>query len=270
MNHLISQQTPEDSPCRLCGGAVHHQFTLRVLGKYLVEYRRCEQCNSLQTEVPFWIAEAYSSHLALLDTGAAQRSLTNLAAAYCVSRILRLNDVIDFGGGDGLLCRLLRDYDINCFVHDKHAAATYAQGFDTPDFSKPGIVLAFEVMEHFADPARELSNLFDVAPNAILVSTLVYSDQGPDWWYLAPESGQHVFFYSDKALRRIAKHYEYSYFAFGNYSLFVKPQLAASARLILLRALLNGYSLRLVSAGMRLLPTPGVWKDFSERGARQK
>ena len=102
----------------------------------------------MQTERPYWMQEAYSTNLSILDTGAGQRNLLNLAATYAVCGLLRANNVIDFGGGDGLLCRLLRDYEVNCFVSDKYAAATYARAFVTPDFDRPDILLAFEVFEH--------------------------------------------------------------------------------------------------------------------------
>jgi len=58
------------------------------------------------------------------------------------------------GIGDGLLCRLLRDYNVNCYVKDKYAVATYGQGFSELDFATPNLLLAFEVLEHFAAPAR--------------------------------------------------------------------------------------------------------------------
>ena len=88
--------------CRLCGGALRPIFGLQVLEKYAVNYMRCADCHSLQTERPYWINEAYTNSLAKLDTGAAQRTLVNLAAAYAVARVLKQNDVVDFGGGDGL------------------------------------------------------------------------------------------------------------------------------------------------------------------------
>lgn len=270
LNPSAARQSTAEPPCRLCGGAVSCQFSMKVLDKYVVRYSRCTQCDSLQTEFPFWIDEAYTSHLTLIDTGAGQRSLANLAATYCVSRLLRLNNVLDFGGGDGLLCRLLRDYGINCYVQDKYATATYAKGFDTPNFSKPQILLAFEVLEHLAEPHGDVARLFAFDPDAILASTALYANQGPDWWYLAPESGQHLFFYSEKALRLIAEVHNYALVVCRGYSLFVRPELATSARIALIRALLRPYSLRLVSAAMRLLPTRGVWTDFDALRTRRK
>jgi hypothetical protein len=252
-----------DVSCRLCGGDTRPAFSLQVLRKYDVQYSKCTRCESLQTERPYWMQEAYASNLSILDTGAAQRNITNLAVAYAASRVLRLRDVVDFGGGDGLLCRFLRDYGINCFVHDKYASATYAAGFDVPDFSRPEILLAFEVMEHFENPYTDLQALFQLEPSVILASTGIFARQSPDWWYLSPETGQHLFFYSEKALQFIASSFDYTLLICSGHFLFLRPGVGGALRRHLIRFAANRYALRLMTALMRLLPTQGVWNDFN-------
>jgi Methyltransferase domain len=262
MNKSFESEAAESS-CRLCGGSLQREFSLRVLDKYDVDYLKCRKCDSLQTEHPYWIKEAYTSSLSFLDTGAGQRNLTNLAAAYSLSRLLHLNDVLDFGGGDGLLCRLLRDYGINCFVDDKYAAATYASAFTTPNFLRPGILLAFEVLEHFEHPQKDLKALFQSNPHAVLASTEIYTGQGADWWYFAPQTGQHLFFYSEKALHLIAESYNYTLLICSGRLLFLRDGLAGRAKKHLAAILLQRHLLRLTSAAMRLLPASGVSNDFN-------
>jgi len=256
-----------EGACRLCGGALLERFGLTVLRKHTVRYHECQFCGSLQTEPPHWLEEAYASNLSDLDTGSGQRNLTNLAACFLVSRIFRANDVIDFGGGDGLLCRLLRDYAINCFVRDKHAAASYAQGFTQADFAVPQMLIAFEVMEHFAEPKVEWEQLFALGPRVLLASTTLYRRQGKDWWYLSPESGQHIFFYSERALQWIAQQHDCRVLVSGTFILFVRQSECSGMRLLLARLALNRYLCRLARAFIVLLPTPGVWAD---REARRK
>jgi len=255
-------QQPDQALCRLCGGKTSYQFSLQVLGKYDVSYSKCEQCESLQTESPYWTREAYSSNLAALDTGAAQRNLANLAATYSISRIFKLKDLLDYGGGDGLLCRFLRDYGINCFVSDKFAQATYAQGFSQPDFAGPQMVLAFEVFEHFDDARKEIDSIFLLDPDALLVTTGIYANQGADWWYLTPETGQHIFFYSEKALRQVADRHGYTLVLRSHYVLFLKRPRVGIMKLMMTHLLLGRIALRIVSAAMRALPTNGVTRDF--------
>lgn len=246
--------------CRLCGGELTLAFTNQVLGKHTVRYYTCNACLSLQTEKPFWLQEAYeNTNLASTDTGAAQRNLTNLAACYAVVKLFKAYNVIDVGGGDGLLCRLLRDYDINCFVKDKYAAATYAQGYFDEDFENPDLLVAFEVLEHFSNPMTDLSDLFSKAPRFVLVSTETYSNQTKDWWYLAPETGQHVFFYSTKALEEISSRYGYQLVFAGRYMLFAKNIRPSSK--IMVRLLLKARAIRILRSFVAFLPTPGVYLD---------
>lgn len=247
--------------CRLCGGASAKAFALTVLGKYRVDYCRCERCGSLQTETPHWLDEAYTLNLSHLDTGAANRNIDNLAVCYAVARLFRLKNAIDVGGGDGLLCRLLRDHGIHCFVRDKYAEPTYAQGFTRPDFQRPDLVIASEVIEHYARPREELDELFGLQPHVLLVTTTLFTGQGPDWWYLAPESGQHVFFYSREALELVAAKHGYTLLTSGAVLLFVrKERLRASSRW-LARLLLNGRMRRIARAAVLAQPARGAWSD---------
>ena len=205
---------PPSSNCRLCGGETAPAFDGVVLGRHRVQYLRCLTCASLETETPHWLHDAYAdgeatANLAEADTGAAQRNLQTWAGTMVVAGLLGLRNIVDFGGGDGLLVRLLRDHGLNAFVSDEYAAATYARGFTRPDFARPDLVTAFEVIEHFADPAANLAQIFGGQPRAVLLSTLVYDGQGAEWWYLAPHGGQHVFFYSERGLQLIAERYGY-------------------------------------------------------------
>jgi hypothetical protein len=246
--------------CRLCSGALKIIFLQRVLGKYDVLYYKCSDCNSLQTETPYWLDEAYKTNkLPNTDTGAAQRNLYNLAASYFISKILKAKNVIDIGGGDGLLCRLLRDYEINCYVKDKYAIPTYGQGFTEQNFDTPDLILGFEVLEHYPNPISDLDDLFTYKPRALLLSTAIFTNEHQDWWYLAPESGQHVFFYSRKAIKMIADKYKYDLIMSGGFILFVKK--ASMLTKIASKILLNGRVVRILKSIILFLPTPGVWQD---------
>lgn len=246
--------------CRLCNGDLIRLFDLRILKQYKVWFFKCSHCESLQTETPYWLNEAYEdNNLSNLDTGAAQRNIHNLAACFAICRLFNINNVIDIGGGDGLLCRMLRDYSINCYVKDKYASPAYAQGFTDPNFSKPDLVISFEVIEHFANPATDLSSLFDYEPRHLLLSTAIYSKQGKDWWYLSPESGQHIFFYSKKALKIIANKYNYTLVISGGFILFSKK--ISTFKKVISFFILSKVVCRLIRSFVVLLPTPGISKD---------
>lgn len=252
--------TQDISACRLCASPTSSVFTLTVLGKHEVQYYECLGCMSLQTEDPYWLEDAYSDkNLSREDTGAAQRNIQNLAACFAVTKLLGLRNVIDFGGGDGLLCRLLRDTGLNCFVSDKYASPTYAQGFTEPDFDLPDLLVAFEVLEHFESPASDLHWLFKYRPKALLFSTCLYKQQKKDWWYLSASSGQHIFFYSRRALEDIARSYDYTLMVNGDYILFILGE--PGARGWMAKAALSPLALRLFRVIAALLPSPGVQRD---------
>jgi hypothetical protein len=248
--------------CRLCGAPARWVFARKILGKYEAGYYRCDACASLQTEAPHWLDEAYANSLSCLDTGAAQRTLDNLAVCFFIAKLYGLTNVIDFGGGDGLLCRFLRDYGLNAYVTDKYAAPAYAQGFTEPDFRDPDLVIASEVVEHLPNPATDLDGLFGLNPRIVFVATGVYADQPSDWWYLSPESGQHVFFYSRKALRHIADRYGYGVLANGDFILFVRPELRSPLRSALSRLVLRRKIVRLLRSMVVFLPASHAWNDY--------
>jgi hypothetical protein len=120
IGHVLPKN-PMDNKCRLCEGELTFSFQLRVLNLHLVQYLKCSSCLSLQTENPWWVADSYLNSLSILDTGALQRVLYNASVATWITRILKVGNVVDFGGGDGMLTRLLRDQHIDCHVYDKYA-----------------------------------------------------------------------------------------------------------------------------------------------------
>lgn len=275
MPHTISAKNLEGASssvakpgeCRLCGAETNPVFNHIVLGKFDVSYLQCVKCRSLQTEQPYWLTEAYANdtgtdkaNLADLDTGAAQRNMMSLAATLWIAQQLKLVDVVDYGGGDGLLVRLLRDYGINAYVTDRYAPASYARGFTNPNFATPDLITAFEVFEHFPDPRSDVSALFEQKPVALLISTTIYSGEGADWWYLVPQTGQHVFFYSDEAMRLLAQRFNYELIRAGAYTLFVQP--GRLRRLKLIKLGLRYRALKLLRSAIMLRAAPGVERDF--------
>jgi hypothetical protein len=247
--------------CRLCDGLAEEKFQLSVLGKYTVGYYECSICGSLQSEPPYWLGESYSLSLASLDVGAANRVNQNLAAVFSVSRILGVKSILDFGGGDGLLCRNLRDLNIEAYVYDKYATAIYAQQFERDLGRTFDLITAFEVAEHMAEPASEMGALFESRPRYIFLTTVLYDGQGADWWYMAPESGQHIFFYSAASLDHIARKFGYVHYVLGKFILFAREPIP-SLKLNMLRAVLRVRSLKLVFAALSLVPRPGIESDF--------
>lgn len=250
--------------CRLCDGVLRHRFNLMLLRKYDVAYFQCQKCHSLQTEVPYWLEEAYENNISSLDTGAVQRNINNFAFCYAFSKIFNVKSAIDFGSSDGMLCRFMRDHEIDCYAYDKYAIPIYAQAFRSPPDRGVDLLTAFEVLEHLPNPAADLDEIFSFSPQYVLCSTEIYANQSSDWWYLAQEGGQHVFFYSAPAINFIAQKYGYNVVRIGEMLLFYRPEIRNINNMIVAaQTALSGWIFQAIKSYVFLLPAQGVGKDMN-------
>jgi len=209
--HVAIDNLYKNSPasdCRLCGGAAFARFAAPVLERYEVSYWRCTDCGSLQTDPPYWLEEAYARVELAADLGMAARTLQ---MAQFMSLVLRIADLgssascLDYGGGNGLFCRMMRDQGFDFWNHDKYVTPFYCSGFVVERPTAPfAVVTSFEVFEHLAAPAHEIDSIFALKPELWIFSTQLYRDHGADWDYLARANGRHVFFYSARALESLA------------------------------------------------------------------
>jgi len=205
---------PETITCRLCSAASHKIFTKQALGRHSVDYFRCSGCQSIQSEEPYWLDEAYSIPGVHIDVGCASRTLKNWTSVSTLLAHLsfpRDAVALDFGAASGLFGRLMRDVGYNFYSYDKYArpAFTSYHSTDDPTSAQPQLITAFEVFEHFPNPKDELDRLFALQSPLILFTTWFCDDQGEDWVYFVEECGQHVFFYSQQAMRDIAARHGY-------------------------------------------------------------
>ena len=105
--------------------------------------------------------------------------------------------------------------------------------------------------------------MFSLNPQVLFVSTGIYTNEQSDWWYLAPESGQHIFFYSREALHLIANKYGYRLLLTnGDFILFVRPGLLSNAKYALTRFMLKGVIVRLLRSLIVFLPAPYAENDL--------
>jgi len=232
-----------ETRCRLCGGATTEHFRLRILGKHEVGFGRCERCGSLQTEPePYWLEEAYADQRRFFDTGAVERNQHCQACAYWLRWAFRLAPdatVLDWGGGDGLFTRMLRDIGFDAYHSDRYATNTYAAGFDDAPGREYDLVTAFEVYEHLPNPADTMAELFARRPKVHFICTGLYHGQNADWMYISPSTGRHVFFFSEQAMRWIADTHGYDVLIVGDYTVFHRIPLAGFRRFVLTGVLAN-------------------------------
>ncbi|MET0328551.1 MAG: class I SAM-dependent methyltransferase [Luteimonas sp.] len=194
--------------CKICESSTEGMGEQLVLGKHLAEYRRCRRCGYVSVVDPHWLEEAYSIAITALDTGIVERNLW-LADATCA--LLRwsfpeVRTAIDYGGGTGLLARLMRDRGHDFHWHDAYSPNLLARGFDAGQDEAFDLLTAFELIEHLPDPWPVLEQFRKRAPRWLLSTELLpEAPRLEQWWYFAPETGQHIGFFSRAALEVVAE-----------------------------------------------------------------
>jgi hypothetical protein len=176
-----------------------------------VKYFRCPACQFLQTEYPYWPDEAYSSAISDLDLGSVNRATSNstLVEGTILLGFNPKAKFVDWGGGYGILTRLMRDRGFDFYWRDRYCENLFAKQFIASSESKYELLTAFEVFEHLANPIEDIGAMKTWASN-ILFSTNLQprnSEALEDWWYLTREHGQHVSLYSTKSLKYLANRF---------------------------------------------------------------
>jgi hypothetical protein len=223
----LAEVAAPDASCRLCGGATTARFSRPLSHGLVGEYRECGSCHMLQSR---HLDGLDSRQLAGLyeeasetDTGAAWRDLNVLRRVRQLGWLGLLPrrgvalKVLDFGSGSAFAASVLR------FRHGSTAVAyapvgrrpTYRVDHVACDWSQAvargpfDLVLATEVLEHLRAPREELTRLGVALDRdaVVYVTTGLFRPgvHGPEWAYLAPESGLHVSFYSNSAMAMAAK-----------------------------------------------------------------
>jgi len=193
--------------CKICNSPSRNFDSAKILGKYDVNYFHCQTCGFVQTDEPFWLREAYSSVISSLDVGIVQRNINNARRLVFFLKFISDGICMDFGGGDGLLTRMMRDYGFDFYHYDKYAKNEYARGFEADMGKKYALITAFENFEHYVNPLDEIDSLMKMT-DALFFSTNVIAPNPPlikDWWYYLPVTGQHISFYTLETLNFVAK-----------------------------------------------------------------
>src|SRR5262249_52969514 len=124
--------------------------------------------------------------------------------------------VLDFAGGYGILTQMLKSAGFEAWQYDPHvvpflAADRYLNDIHALPAESFDIVIALEVLEHLTDPEEMLRSVARILKpeGTLLLSTGIYRPGLHDrhWYYLATEGGQHITFWSEKALSSIAQRF---------------------------------------------------------------
>ena len=185
------------------------------MNKYDIDYFQCTECLFLQTEKPYWLKESYDNGaISCLDTGVLERNsyFSKIASGIIYFLLNKNGTFLDYGGGYGILTRMMRDRGFDFYWHDPYAKNILSGGFEgiTDGSTKYEALTSFENFEHFADPVFEIEKLTGLTDNIIFSTELLPVDlpKPNAWWYYCLGHGQHVSLYSYKTLKFIAQQYQ--------------------------------------------------------------
>ena len=191
--------------CIICEARSQKLFEVLILRKYPRDLHQCDSCSACFFPNPDWLTEAYSKAISDLDTGIIERGLdiANVVTPFLVFSKLRHGSVLDYGGGLGVLARILRDRGLDAYSYDPLAESV----FSLPSNGEKhfDLVTMVEVFEHLEDPVSIISEL-SKQTDLIFISTLCIPGKTikPDWWYLLPDTGQHINFPTKLSLEKLA------------------------------------------------------------------
>jgi 2-polyprenyl-6-hydroxyphenyl methylase/3-demethylubiquinone-9 3-methyltransferase len=218
---------PAAIPCKICGapsalfGVVDfHKSCIEAQGKRLplsgcpIYYRRCSQCAfTFTTAFDTWDWDAFHAHIYNDEYIVVDPDFVELRPANNAQLIANSFpdaktsiQILDYGGGNGVLASRLRDAGFSAATYDPFSSfnAVPAEKFD--------LISCFEVLEHVPTPQKTIEIMVSLLkqPGAILFSTLVQPKEFPsiglNWWYAGPRNG-HVSLFSTHALALLFKPY---------------------------------------------------------------
>jgi len=184
----------------------------QVLDKWFSDLRRCDNCQTAWfADSDLWAKESYKDSIAALDTGCVRRAaqIVSKLSPYLVAKG-RSKVLLDWGAGSGLTVRSLRDLGINAWAFEPYGECPLAKGFWYSKKEKVlnerfGIILAQEVVEHLRDIREFTEAALECCDDLIFTTEMIPDNVSRNWWYLLPETGQHISFIGRKGIKTLCR-----------------------------------------------------------------
>lgn len=261
--------------CPVCESRISELGRGQVLGHIAVTYYCCTSCGLVSLPDPGWLDEAYSNPIALGDIGLLRRCqlLTKVTSAIVRTEGLSHGRFLDWAGGYGTLCRLLRDVGLDFEHWDPHCKNLFAVGHEGDPTKSYDLVTAYEVIEHLPSPVESLREIAEQT-DRLLFTTFLLPEPAPPpgtWWYYSPDSGQHVTFHTTRSLELLGQRLGYQLISNGEQlHMFHRGGVNLRTRVILSRTVLTARkrarSLMTRVRGLRGSTAPRSRLDYTADG----
>ena len=263
--------------CPICMSPVNGLFKVMIQGENCSELNSCSKCEFAFYPDQSWINQSFSDDLNSLDVGAADRTVisADYLSVMLKSQKLSHGKFLDYGGGYGLLSRIMRDRGFNFENFDpftRQIFPTSGLRMNNSLDQKYDAITLIEVALHFEDPLEEFRRLLQLTNVLFFTAVLTDEELDHDWWYLSPETGQHIALFSQKTLATLAEKLGVNLTSDGRFfHIFHRENLTKKARFIAKRQYLVFAIASIKSATAylrRSLSTTGSLLEVDERNAK--
>lgn len=204
-----------------------------------VYYYHCPNCAfTFAPELMAWSKEEFESNIyneeyGIVDPDYLEARPTNNAKAIfdTFGEYYKGAKHLDYGGGNGLMSRIMREKGWNSTSYDPFVNTDV----NPADLGKFDFITAFEIFEHVSDVNHLIKSLTTLMhPQSVVLFSTLISDtdikpnQRLNWWYASPRNG-HISLFSKKSLSLLAESVNLkcgSFNSVAHYLYFNKPEWA--------------------------------------------
>lgn len=226
---MVTDGFDNKQTCKICDKDSNYVFTAKIIGKYDVSYFKCSECHFVQTEEPYWLEEAYAIPINFSDTGIISRNqvFSKIVTSLIFCFFKKDGKFLDYAGGYGIFTRIMRDIGFDFYWNDPYTDNLVSRGFEENANIKYDLITTFESFEHFVNPIEEVEKILKRGNNIIFSTQLIPSPTPniSDWWYYAPEHGQHVALHTKKSLKILGDKFNLNYYNLDNLHVFSRKKL---------------------------------------------
>lgn len=193
--------------CAVCAGTTKFLFSYLVCGEHEASLRECLNCRFTYIANPHWLDESFSSELNDLDIGSVDRCLVLADFVEVLIRSMKSSRsrFLDWGGGYGLLSRIMRDRGLDFVSHDIYTRPLFVESSSNLICETFELITMSEVALHLVDPVPVFTKIMESTDVLVFTAVIAPTVIPNDWWYLMPDTGQHVAIYHDETLQALAK-----------------------------------------------------------------